>query len=136
MCASRSSGAMAFEEISSLAASIFPFGSRESQSPEPVDREDVDVVARAVDVHRRVELHAALGHAGHLGEEPRPLGAHQGLPRIQAVEAGTRGDVVRDRDDGSQDRAAVFRDGAPRLGDGDRPPTPQRPPVEPVLFAA
>ena len=34
MCASRSSGAMAFEEISSLAASIFPFGSREFQSPE------------------------------------------------------------------------------------------------------
>ena len=85
-----------------------------------VDREDVDVVARAVDVHRRVELHSALGDAGHLGEEPRPLGAHQGLPSVQAVEAGAWGDVVRDSDDGGEHRAAVLGDGAPRLGDGDR----------------
>ena len=85
-----------------------------------VDREDVDVVARAVDVHGRVELHAALGHAGHLGEEPRPLGAHQGLPGVQAVEAGAWGDFVRDRDDGGEYRAAVLGDGAPGLRHGDR----------------
>lgn len=85
-----------------------------------VDREDVDVVVRAVDVHRRVELHAALGHAGHLGEEPRPLGPHQRLPGVQAVEAGIWGDAVRDSDDGGEHRAAVLGDGAPRLGDGDR----------------
>ena len=97
-----------------------PLGQQGVPVARAVDREDVDVVARAVDVHRRVELHAALGHAGHLGEEPRPLGAHQRLPGVQAVEAGSWGDVVRDRDDGGEHRAAVLGDCAPRLRHGDR----------------
>ena len=97
-----------------------PLGEQRVPLARVVDREDVDVVARAVDMHRRVELHAALGHTGHLGEEPRPLGAHQRLPGVQAVEAGSWGDVVRDRDDGGEHRTAVLGDGTPGLRHGDR----------------